>query len=231
VQLDLMGPLFARFAEQLEQLGYRARQGQVVDATLVSVPVQRNTRAENAAIKAGDVAEGGPAEAVKPERLEEDVEARWTRKQGKHYYGYKNHVNVDRKHKLIRKYAVSAANVHDSQRLDTLLDEDNSSKALWADRAYRSHDQEARLRARHYRSYIQRKGAGNKSLTAWERQGNRTRAKAPVRVEHVFGAQYATRSKLIRCIGLVRSEVAIGMINLVYNMRRLCYLQGVNASA
>lgn len=103
--------------ERLARLGHRARQGQWVEASLV--PVQRNARAENAAIKAGEVPEGWDTEAAKSKRRQKDVEARWTRKQRKHYYGYKNHVNVDREHKLIRQYAVSAANVHDSQRLDT----------------------------------------------------------------------------------------------------------------
>ena len=87
------------------------------------------------------------------------------------------------------------------------------------------------MRERHYRSHIQRKGKRNKPLTRREKQGNRTRATVRVRVEHVFGAQCATRTKLVRCIGLARSELAIGMMNLVYNMRRLCYLQGVSAPA
>lgn len=121
--------------------------------------------------------------------------------------------------------------MHDSQKLDDLLDEGNSSKALWADSAYRSEAQEARLQAKRYRSHIQRKGKRNKPLTAREQQGNRTRAKVRCRVEHVFGAQCALRAKLIRCIGLARSELAIGIMNLVYNMRRLCYLQGTSAPA
>ena len=160
-----------------------------MDASLVSVPVQRNTREENARIKAGEVPAHWDKDDAKAKRRQKDVQARWTKKRGKSYYGYKNHVNVDRRHKLIRKYAVSAANVHDSQLLDTLLDEGNSSKALWADSAYHSSDQEARLRARRYRSHIQRKGSRHQPLTAREQQGNRTRAKVRVRVEHVFGAQ------------------------------------------
>jgi hypothetical protein len=32
---------------------------------------------------------------------------------GKSHYGYKNHVNVDRKHKLVRRYHVSYAALHD----------------------------------------------------------------------------------------------------------------------
>ena len=231
VRLGLMDTLFTRFAEQLADLGYQARTGQWVDASLVPVPVQRNTREENAALKAGETPAGWDDEAAKSKRRQKDVEARWTKQRGRSHYGYKNHVNVDNKHKLIRTYAVSAATVHDSQLLDELLDEHNSSKAIWADRAYRSREQEERLQAQRYRSHIQRKGRRNKPLTAWAQQGNRTRAKVRVRVEHVFGAQCATRAKLIRCIGLARSELAIGMLNLVYNMRRLCYLEGVSAPA
>ena len=231
VALGLMEALFEQFGAQLQGLGYRARKGQLVDASLVPVPVQRNTREENARLKSGEVPEGWAAEDVKAKRRQKDVAARWTTKQGKQHYGYKNHVNVDRKHKLIRRYAVSAANVHDSQLLDELLDAGNSSKAIWADSAYRSGEQEARLRAQRYRSHIQRKGCRHQPLTAREQQGNRTRARVRVRVEHVFGAQCATRAKLIRCIGLARSELAVGMMNLVYNMRRLCYLQGVSAPA
>jgi len=231
VALGLMAALFEQFAEQLAALGYRARKGQLVDASLVSAPVQRNTREENATLKAGAVPAHWETEESQSKRRQKDTDARWTKKHGKSYYGYKNHVNVDNQHKLVRKYAVTPASVHDSQPLDELLDADNTSRALWADSAYRAKAQEARLRAQGYRSHIQRKGSRNKPLTAREQQGNRTRAKVRTRVEHVFGAQCATRAKLIRCIGLKRSALAIGMMNLVYNMRRLCYLQGVTAPA
>ena len=231
VTLSLMDKLFAQFAEQLQALGYRARKGQLVDATLVPAPVQRNTREENATLKSGAVPADWEKDEAKCKRRQKDVEARWTKKHGKSHYGYKNHVNVDNKHKLVRTWAVSPANVHDSQLLDDLLDEGNSSKAIRADSAYRSGEQEQRLREKKYRSHIQRKAQRNKPLTAWEQQGNRTRARVRVRVERVFGAQCATRTKLVRCIGLARSTLAIGMVNLVYNMRRLCYLQGVSAPA
>lgn len=231
VRLGLMEALFEQFAGQLAGLGYRARKGQLVDATLVPAPVQRNTREENARIKEGKPPAGWEDKENRRKVAQKDTEARWTKKHGRSHYGYKNHVNVDNAHKLVRKYDVTAANVHDSQVLDDLLDEKNTSKDVWADSAYRSGEQEERLRAKKYRSHIQRKGSRNRPLTAREQQGNRTRAKIRVRVEHVFGAQCATRAKLVRCIGLKRSALAIGMMNLVYNMRRLCYLQGVSAPA
>ena len=49
--------------------------------------------------------------------------ARWTKKHGKSFYGYKNDVNADAKHKLIRQYDVTDASVHDIQKFDGLLNQ------------------------------------------------------------------------------------------------------------
>jgi hypothetical protein len=48
--------LFAQFDRQLRRAGYLAIAGQIVDASLVSVPRQRKPREEKAAIKAGRTA-------------------------------------------------------------------------------------------------------------------------------------------------------------------------------
>ena len=45
--------LFDKFSEFLASSGFEARKGQIVDATIVRVPIQRNTRKENEAIKEG----------------------------------------------------------------------------------------------------------------------------------------------------------------------------------
>ena len=50
--------LFARFDAALREAGYLAMGGQIVDASIVAAPKQRNTEAEKAAIKAGRVPEG-----------------------------------------------------------------------------------------------------------------------------------------------------------------------------
>ena len=47
--------LFAEFHNQLASLGYVAREGQMIDATFVEVPKQRNTREENKQIKTGEL--------------------------------------------------------------------------------------------------------------------------------------------------------------------------------
>ncbi len=63
---DAVQTLFARFDATLKAAGYLAMGGQIVDATIVAAPKQRNTEAERAAIKAGQVPEGW---ADKPAKL------------------------------------------------------------------------------------------------------------------------------------------------------------------
>ncbi len=49
--------LFQRFEEHLRSQGLEARGGQIIDATLIPVPKQRNSRPENEAIKRGQLPE------------------------------------------------------------------------------------------------------------------------------------------------------------------------------
>ncbi len=187
------------------------------------VPRNHNTRDENKAIKAGDVPQDW---ADKPAmRSQKDTDARWTKKHGKSHYGYKNHVNVDRQHKLIRRYHFSNAALHDSQAVDHLLMPSNTGSGVWADAAYRSEEMEARLRARGLRSHIHRKGKRGKPLTAQGKGSNRT--KSTVRAgKHIFGAQINDMGgTLVRTIGMVRAKAKIGMKNLACNMRRLVQLR------
>ena len=72
-----MEPLFARFHEQLAAQGYAAKAGQMIDATFVEIPRQRNTREENAEIKAGVTPEAWQADnkAAKNKLRQKDVDA------------------------------------------------------------------------------------------------------------------------------------------------------------
>ena len=219
--------LFDQFDGYLNRQGYIARGGQILDASIVAVPKQRNTREENKTIKGGETPEDW---ADKPAmRSQKDVDARWTKKNGTSHYGYKNHVNVDRQHKLIRRYHVSDASVHDSQAVDPLLTQSNTGSGVWADSAYRSEEMEAKLRDLKLKSRIHRKGTRNNPLTEQAKGSNKTKSSVRVRVEHVFGAQTNDMGgTLVRTIGIVRAKAKIGMKNIAYNMRRLVQLRRLN---
>ena len=211
--------LFTQFDAYLAQHGLQARGGQLIDASLIPVPTQRNTREENATIKAGDCPTDWDAQPAK--RRQKDTEARWTVKHGVSHYGYKNHVNVDKQHKLIRQYAVTDAAVHDSQVLAEVLRPKSAGGRVWADAAYRSQEIEIQLTKRKLRSRIQYKGYRDSPLTARQKASNRRWARIRARVEHVFGHQVtAMGGKLIRTIGRVRARAKIGLKNLTYNFQR-----------
>jgi IS5 family transposase len=225
----LIDKLFDQFGRQLEAKGYIARGGQILDATIVSAPKQRNTKEENETIKAGETPKEWEQQPAK--LAQKDVDARWTKKHGKSYFGYKNHVGVDKMHKLIRKWAATDASPHDSQKLNDILDPSNTSKEVWADSAYRSAKIEKGLKAKGYKSRVHLRGARNRQLSEKQKAANKTRSKVRARVEHVFGHQENSMGgKIVRTIGMARARFKIGMMNFGYNIRRLVQLERVAAA-
>lgn len=229
--LNLVEELFGKFHEQLARLGYVAKTGPMIDATFIEVPRQRNTRDENADIKAGKQ----PEEWVdKPAKLyQKDTDARWVTKNGEKHYGYKNHINADQATKLVQSFAVSHAAVHDSNLFEHLLDRTNTSddekRPVYADSAYRSKECEESLVADRIESHIHEKGYRGCPLTDEQKASNRIKSRTRARVEHIFGAQSAMGSHIVRTIGIARAKVKIGMINLVYNMMRCIQLINLDA--
>lgn len=217
IKAGIITELFSTFDNFLNEQGFQARKGQIVDASIVRVPIQRNSRDENQLIKEGKQPEGWSEN----KQRQKDTDARWTRKNYQNYYGYKNHISVDVKHKFVRAYEVTAANTHDSNVFDVLLDPNNTSKDVWADSAYRTEEILERLKVQGYREHLQRKGHKHCSLSKWERQGNQTRSKIRSRVEHIFGVQaQRARDAIVRGIGILRVGARIGLRNLAYNLDR-----------
>jgi len=220
-EAGLAEELFRQFEAVLEESGFAAKKGQIIDASIVQAPKQRNSREENAQIKQGEI----PQDWEEAKRSQKDIDARWVKKNARSYYGYKNHVNVDVKHKLIRTYAVTDASVHDSNVFDELLEETNTSADVYADSAYRSEESIELLKKRGFREHLQRKGCKNRTLTKREQQGNKTRAKIRSRIEHVFGVMAMMAGSLVvRTIGIIRARAKIGLRNLAYNINRYALL-------
>jgi IS5 family transposase len=85
-QAEVVKALFDQFEAYLAKQGLQPRRGQLIDASLVPVPKQRNSREENATIKAGDCPTEWEEQPNK--RRQKDTEARWTKKHGtSHYMG------------------------------------------------------------------------------------------------------------------------------------------------
>jgi IS5 family transposase len=217
--------IFNKFDSILEQEGMLIKEGSIVDATIVEAPKQRNSRQENDQIRQGEIPEQWKN---KPNMLrQKDTDARWLKKNGEKYYGYKNHVKICSKSKLISAYLVTDASVHDSQAVENLLDKSDRHHELYADSAY-SGEQIAKLLAKKkIRNRIHEKGYSNTPLTEAQWERNRKKSKTRARVEHVFA--YMTNSMkgiVVRTIGMVRANGVIGLMNLTYNMNRYLQLAG-----
>ncbi|WP_264779075.1 IS5 family transposase, partial [Gluconobacter sphaericus] len=145
--------LFDRFDATLRNAGYLPMSGQILDATLVVVPKQRNTNGEKADLRAGRIPEGWEGKPVKLSH--QNRHARWPLKFTKAkrqedgtlpatdlaipFFGYKSHVSIDRKFRFIRKWKATDAAASDGARLRKgLLDKTNTASTVWADTAYRS---------------------------------------------------------------------------------------------
>jgi IS5 family transposase len=238
--------LFRRLDRAITEAGYLPMAGQIVDATLVAAPRQRNTEAEKAAIKAGKSA--GEIWPEKPAKArQKDVDARWTIKFSKARpaadgkpqidiaipsFGYKSHISIDRRHGIIRRGLVSDAAAHDGARLrEGLIDPNNTASGVWADSAYRSETNEAYLHGIGKVSHIHRKKPKGKPMPRRTAKANAVKSAVRAHVEHPFAHQKAVMGLVIRTIGHARAEAAVTLSNMAYNMKRWCWLDRRIASA
>ena len=132
--------LFERFDATLRASGYIAMSGQIIDASLIAAPRQRNTNDEKKAIKEGRIPD---AWKEKPAKLRhKDRDARWTGKLTKAkphgngssptvdraipVFGYQNHISIDRGLGFLRKWSAADAAAYEGRRLR----EDFSTKPI-----------------------------------------------------------------------------------------------------
>ena len=231
--------LFTRLDRAITEAGYLPMAGQIVDATLVGAPRQRNTEAEKAAIKAGrTAAEIWPEKPAKARQ--KDVDARWTLKVTKAkpaedgkprvdiaipVFGYKSHISIDRRHGLIRRGKVTDAAAHDGARLrEGLIDPNNTASDVWADSAYRSAENERFLARLGKVSRIHHRKPKGRPMAKHTARANARKSVVRAAVEHPFAHQKGIMGLVIRTIGLVRAEAAITLANMAYNMKRWCWL-------
>ena len=101
---------------------------------------------------------------------------------------------------------------------------------MWADTAYRSKANEDFLAKNGFVSRIHRKKPPGRPMPETRRRANALKSKVRSRVEHVFAAQKDKMDLFVRTIGIARATMKIGMTNIVYNMKRLVFLDCLAAA-
>jgi hypothetical protein len=237
---------FAAFDTWLKGQGYLAMSGQIVDASVIAAPRQRNTDAGKAVLKEGRVPEDW---AAKPAKLaQKDRDARWTLKRAEArkakddgtkaaveiaipVFGCKNHVSIARAHGVLRRFTVTDAAAQDGARLPAVSDTTNTAGKVWADAACRSAANEAHLARHGLRSRIHFRRQPGFDLTPSERKANWARSAVRSAVVTVFAPRKHRFGLVVRTFGLTRATTKIALANLANNIQRSIWIEGRTAPA
>lgn len=201
-QAALDAVVFAELDRQLGQRGLIVKRGTLVDATLVQ-------------------AQGRRPDA---DQVATDPDAAVTMRGHHSHYGYKAHVGVDQDSGLVRRLALTPANVNDTVLGDAMICGDE--QALYADKAYDTHARRAHLRARGIADGIMhRPNKHHPVLSPAHKARNRAIAVVRCRVETTFAIwkrHYGyTR---MRYFNLSRNLTQLYLMAIASNLRRALVL-------
>jgi IS5 family transposase len=227
IQAGASESMFDAVNRQLARHGYIARGGQMIDVSIVQAPRQSLNKEEKAIVSESAM----PADWKPAKRRHKDIDARWTKKHGKFYFGYKLPVNANKRYKLVRKIKVSTASEHYTLHFEDVLDPANTNRDILADKGYVDGEREARLSKQGWRMHIQRKGSKGKPISEAQLRRNYRIAKTRARIEHVFKGLAQMGGKTLRAIGLARARLHLNWKVAAYNLQRLVYLKETGIEA
>jgi len=155
---DLADKIWDELQKQIEEKGFEIQKGHVQDARFIQAPPgKKNSGMENRGRQA---------------KTSRSKDGTWTKKNNKSYFGFKKHVKVELKTKIIREVAVTTASTHDNE-IDLL----SPGEIGYRDKAYTG---------------VKTKALGNASmkrgkLSPKEELRNKRISKKRCRGEHPFG--------------------------------------------
>jgi IS5 family transposase len=147
-----------------------------------------------------------------------DTEARWGCKgKKKYWFGYKRHVCVDTASGLIERIAVTPANTPDAHAFPLVCP---WGKRILADRGYDTFL---------VRDTMKKKGCIDRVMRLTKRKDfNAQRNKDLSRRRSPWEMVFAHTNKRTRYMGLKKTFLQVIMEAIVYNLKRLVWLEGVN---
>ena len=229
--------LLRKVNSQLEKKGLKLKEGAArIDATITQSDRSPKGPKQWETLATSDRKEQEDGEVAKQEQQEQelkivakkqpgvDTEARWTKKRGKLYYGYKRSIAVD-DDGLIETVHTTPANVHDNQALEPLIKKTGKKKlkgGIYADKGYCGWYYDEMLIHYNIKNRIQKKAARGRPLTHWERLYNKLISKKRWVVERSFGSMVRWfGAGHTRYIGLAKTHGQHVMEAIAHNLYRL----------
>ena len=205
-EMQLNESLLEEVNQQLSDKGLLIRSGEVsiIDASVIKAKNNRPNKGKDG-------------------ENTQDKEAAYNVKNGsdgkrKTVYGFKAHTNVE-EDGFIKRYGLTAGNVHDSQVFDSLLT--GKEKEAFADSAYKSKERDNILKDKRVSNRILERAYRNKPLTEQQKISNRLVSGTRSIVERVFGVlklHYAMGNA--RYLGLSRNKARLGLMCVAHNIKR-----------
>lgn len=216
---ELCEKVFVEIGRQIEASGFVMKQGTLIDASLVPAAVNPPKRPQG---PLPPDASGRPGSKLVRSAL--DPDAAWTKKDGKYYFGYKLHAAMDQQSRIIRRLAVTPANVNESQAADPLICGDE--KIVYADKAYDSKARRKSLTLRGIANGIMRRGHPRRPLTRAQTRRNEQLAKHRGAIEPLFSLFKNVHGfARTRYRGLARNTCAILLAAIAINLKRWAICQ------
>jgi IS5 family transposase len=201
IECRLQDRLLEMLNTQLEAAGYLVKRTTLVDATLIE---SSRKRPDRAAAREGKAPDG---------------DARYAKKCGKSYYGYKAHVSTDGDDQFIIQTKITGADVYDSQVFSELITA--PTRAVYADKAYDSKENKAWLASHGMANGILKKAAHHIKLTPEDHERNARKNRKRRLIERVFAHfKQWQRYRRVRSLGLVKNQLELTLKAVAYNLRR-----------
>ena len=178
--------LFDMLGRQLQDHDLIVKRGVIVDASIIES--SRRPR-KTQTIEKLEGADGEETDYEVNTTYSDDLDAKWTIKAKKPYYGYKLHMSTDAERGFILGGHVTPANRADNRELMEVVKESKTPEGsmVMADKGYASTDNRCDLEENHITDGIMYKAARGRKLTAPEKLMNRVISGLRGKVERAFG--------------------------------------------
>lgn len=192
--------LFAESIKQLKNEGIVIKGGAIIDSSIVEAKGRRTKNEKR-----------------------RDKDARYARKHGTTFFGYKLHALVDSSRKAILQLEITPANIPDINVLERLVLKEKPKK-LYADKGYAGNVIEGMLHINGIQPRILRKKPKMQELSEKEYQRNNLLSKVRARVEHVFGRMKNELSmNKVRYYDIEKNTFFLNFISAIYNAKVMEY--------
>ena len=220
--------LLAEVNRQLEDHHLLVKTGVLVDASITESPrkpggkpqfeVEENVEEQSET----ESKKEGKSQLKMVARPGTDVEAKWTQKGGKTYFGYKKYYATDL-NGLVLAVETTPAKVHDSRLYEPLVDRVNPAPGTpcYADKGYFGKDRTDYLAGKKLKNGIQGKAFRNRPLKPRDIERNKLISKLRYAVERTFGDQTRWfRAGTTRYVGWAATHTQHVLEAICYKLKR-----------